>query len=114
MWWNRKSSPEPGGVRRVDFREAKRLLDTLPGCVLLDVREEEEYITGHAVGAELLPVDTITAESAAALIPSLETPVLVYCRTGMRSRRAAQLLALLGYTRLYDMGGLVGWPYGLE
>ena len=107
-------SPEENAVRHVDFREAKRLLDTLPGCVLLDVREEEEYITGHAVGAELLPVDDITPESASALIPRFDTPVLVYCRSGLRSRRAAETLAALGYTRLYDMGGLVGWPYGLE
>ena len=114
MWWNRKSSAESGAVRAVDFREAKRLLDTLPDCVLLDVREEEEYITGHAVDAQLLPVDTITAETAAALIPTKATPVLVYCRSGMRSRRAAAILAALGYGEIYDMGGLVGWPYGLE
>lgn len=111
---SKRPSPEESAVRHVDFREAKRLLDTLPGCVLLDVREEEEYITGHAVGAELLPVDEISAESASALIPAFNTPVLVYCRSGLRSRRAAEALAALGYTRLYDMGGLVGWPYGLE
>ncbi len=114
MWWNRKPSPERAAVTRVGFQEAKRLLDTLPGCVLLDVREEEEYITGHAKGAEVLPVDAITAESAAVLIEEKDTPVLVYCRTGRRSRRAAAALAALGYTQIYDMGGLVGWPYGLE
>ena len=48
------------------------------------------------------------------MIGSKETPVLVYCRTGRRSREAAQKLEELGYTEVYDMGGLVGWPYGLE
>ena len=101
-------------ITKLDFAEAKRLLDTLSESVLLDVREEEEYITGHAVGAQLLPVDRITAETAAALIPSMDTPVLVYCRTGYRSRRAARKLSALGYREIYNMGGLVGWPYGLE
>ena len=100
-------------IQRVDFAEAKRLLDTLPEKVLLDVREEEEYITGHAVDAVLLPVDQLTDETALDVIPSLDTPVLVYCRSGHRSSAAAHKLDEYGYTRVYDMGGLVGWPYGL-
>ncbi len=101
-------------IRRVNFSEAKTLLDTLPERVLLDVREEEEYITGHAVGAELLPVGAITDETADELIPSPDTPVLVYCRSGARSALAALKLEELGYTTVYDIGGLTGWPYGLE
>ena len=72
--------------------EAKRILKEK------DVREEEEYITGHARDAELLPVDELDAESAGLMIRSKETPVLVYCRTGRRSREAAQKLEELGYT----------------
>ena len=64
--------------------------------------------------AELLPVDELDGESAGLVIGTKETPVLVYCRTGRRSREAAQKLEELGYTEVYDMGGLVGWPYGLE
>lgn len=100
-------------IQHVDFAEAKRLLDTLPEKVLLDVREEEEYITGHAVDAVLLPVDQLTDETALDVIPSLDTPVLVYCRSGYRSSAAAHKLDGFGYTRVYDMGGLAGWPYGL-
>ena len=96
------------------FEEAHRFLQLHPEAILLDVREEEEYITGHARDAELLPVDELDAESASLMIGSKETPVLVYCRTGRRSREAAQKLEELGYTEVYDMGGLVGWPYGLE
>ncbi len=101
-------------IQKISFAEARRLLDTLPEKVRLDVREEEEYITGHARGALLLPLGQIDAESAAAAIPSPDTPVLLYCRSGIRSRSAAKLLSALGYTQLYDLGSLIGWPYGLE
>ena len=100
-------------IKKVSFAEAKRLLDTLPEKVLLDVREEEEYITGHAVDAVLLPVDTLSDETAAEVIPTLETPVLVYCRSGYRSAIAAHQLDEFGYETVYNIGGLVGWPYGL-
>ena len=99
---------------RLTFEEAHRFLQLHPEVVLVDVREEAEYITGHARDAELLPVDELDAESAGLVIGPKETPVLVYCRTGRRSREAAQKLEELGYTEVYDMGGLVGWPYGLE
>ena len=101
-------------IQKVSFAEAKYLLDTLPEKVLLDVREEEEYITGHAVDAVLLPVDQITKETAAETIPSPDTPVLVYCRSGYRSAIAAEKLSALGYQTVYDIGSLIGWPYGLE
>ena len=100
-------------IRRISFAEAKELLDSEPACVLLDVREEEEYITGHAVDAVLLPVDELTDETAMDAIPSLDTPVLVYCRSGYRSAIAAHQLDEFGYETVYDIGGLVGWPYGL-
>ena len=99
---------------RLTFEEAHRFLQLHPKAVLVDVREEAEYITGHARDAELLPVDELDAESADLVIGPKDTPVLVYCRTGRRSREAAQKLEELGYTEVYDMGGLVGWPYGLE
>ena len=113
MFFHTLFGKESKMIQRVDFAEAKRLLDTLPEKVLLDVREEEEYITGHAVDAVLLPVDQLTDETALDVIPSLDTPVLVYCRSGYRSSAAAHKLDEYGYTRVYDMGGLVGWPYGL-
>ena len=100
-------------IKKLDFNESHEMLRNRD-VVLLDVREEAEYITGHAIGAELLPVDEINRETATAVIPSEDTPVMVYCRTGRRSARAAQLLEELGYREIYDMCGLVGWPYGLE
>ena len=99
--------------RRVSFATAKKMMDTEPGCLILDVRQEEEYITGHADGAILFPLDTIDAESASAVIPSKSTPLLVYCRSGRRSWQAVEALTAMGYTKAYDMGSLVGWPYGI-
>ena len=101
-------------IERISFARAKELLDTEPDAVMLDVREEEEYITGHAADAVLLPVDELTDETALDAIPDLDTPVLVYCRSGYRSNVAAHKLDEYGYTRVYDLGSLIGWPYGLE
>ena len=101
-------------IKKISFAEAKALLDSEPACVLLDVREEEEYITGHALDAVLLPVDELTDETALDAIPTLDTPVLCYCRSGYRSHVAAHKLDDYGYTRVYDLGSLIGWPYGLE
>jgi rhodanese-related sulfurtransferase len=99
---------------KLTFAEGKRLLDAQADGVLLDVRSEEEYITGHAAGALLFPLDTINAETAAALVPNRDTLLLVYCRSGRRSQQAVHLLLGLGYTQVYDLGSLVGWPYGME
>ena len=101
-------------ITKLNFQQAHAMLTEDPKPVLIDVREEPEYLTGHALDAELLPVDEITEETASMLIPAKDSTVLVYCRTGRRSARAAKLLDALGYTAVYDMGGLVGWPYGLE
>lgn len=101
-------------IRKIGFQEAKSLLDSRPDAVLLDVREEAEYITGHAVDAVLLPVDELTDETAMDAIPELTTPVLVYCRSGFRSNVAAHRLEEFGYREIYDLGSLIGWPYGLE
>lgn len=100
--------------KKISFAEAKQILTAHPEAVLLDVREEEEYLTGHAIDAVLFPVDEISADSAAALLPDQNAPVLAYCRSGRRSREAAEKLASYGYREVYDIGSLIGWPYGLE
>lgn len=89
-------------------------MDTRPQWILLDVREEEEFITGHAEDALLLPVDEIDENRAADVIPSKDTVVLVYCRSGRRSADAAKKLESYGYGEIYDIGSLIGWPYGME
>ena len=101
-------------IRKLSFSESHSILQSGENVVVLDVREEAEYITGHVAGAELLPVDEINAETASDVIPSFDTPVMVYCRSGQRSARAAHLLEQLGYRDIRDMGGLAGWPYRLD
>ena len=95
---------------RVTFKEAQKILKTEKNALLLDVREEMEFYMGHAEGAQLFSVDEITEETAANRIPDKTTPVLVYCKTGARSMEATEYLESYGYTRVYDMGSLVGWP----
>lgn len=98
---------------KLSFEQAHEMLVDDGEVVLLDVREEPEYLSGHAADAMLIPVDEIAEDTASSLIPERETPVLVYCRTGRRSAEAARKLENLGYRNIYDLGGLVGWPYGL-
>ena len=92
---------------------AKEMMDTQE-VVILDVREQHEYDSGHIPGAVLLPVGTITEDTAAAVIDDLDTVVLVYCRSGNRSKTASQALADLGYTNIYEFGGINDWPYEVE
>ena len=99
-------------IQKIDFETARAVLDANENAVLLDVRTEEEYEWEHAVGAKLLCMDAIDADSAQAVIPSYSSFVVVYCRSGNRSALAAKRLARLGYENLYDIGGLNGWPYG--
>ena len=101
-------------IEKVDFKKAKSLMEAFPEHVLLDVREEEEYITGHAINSQLLPVDDIDEQTAAMLLPDKNVPILIYCRSGRRSNDAAHKLEKMGYAKLYDIGSLIGWPYGLE
>lgn len=99
--------------KKVSFEEAKEIMEKYPDFVMLDVREEVEYNTGHAQEAELLTLADINEQTAGECIPSHDTPVLVYCRSGHRSLEAARILQELGYTRIYDIGSLIGWPYGM-
>ena len=101
----------------ITFEEGKHILDTCPGSILLDVRTEEEYGIEHAAGAVLLPqedLETMDEGDILDVLPDLDAPVLLYCRTGRRAALAAVKLEELGYTRLYNLGGLNGWPYGME
>ena len=101
------------GYTEITPEAAKEMMDADPDAVILDVREQNEFDAGHIEGAVLLPVGTISEESAAALLPDKETTVLVYCRSGNRSKQAAKALAELGYTQIYEFGGINDWPYGL-
>ena len=99
--------------QQITQEAAKEMMDTQE-VVILDVREQHEYDSGHIPEAVLLPVGTITEETAASVIDDLDTTVLVYCRSGNRSKTASQALADLGYTNVYEFGGINDWPYEVE
>ena len=89
------------------------MMDT-QDVIILDVREQSEFDEKHIPGAVLLPVGTITKDTAAAVIPDLDSVVLVYCRSGNRSQTASSALAELGYRAIYEFGGINTWPYEVE
>jgi len=99
--------------QQITQEEAKKMMDTQK-VVILDVREQHEFDAGHIPGAVLLPVGSINEDTAAAAIPEPDSIVLVYCRSGNRSKTASQALADLGYISIYEFGGINTWPYGLE
>lgn len=100
--------------QQITAEEAKSMMEEQADAVVLDVREQDEYDGGHIPGAVLLPVSTINEDTAAAFIPEKDTAVLVYCRSGNRSKTASQALADLGYTQIYEFGGIRDWPYEVE
>ena len=99
--------------QQITQEEAKNMMDTQE-AIVLDVREQDEFDAGHIPGAVLLPVGTITKDTAAAVIPELDSVVLVYCRSGNRSKKASQALVDLVYTGIYEFGGINTWPYEVE
>ena len=101
------------GYQQITQEEAKEMMDNQE-VIILDVREQDEYDSGHIPGAVLLPVGTIDEETAAEVIPEKDSAVLVYCRSGNRSKTASSTLAGLGYTNIYEFGGINTWPYETE
>lgn len=96
----------------IDQEEAKKRLDREKGIILLDVRTKEEYETGHIKGSILLPLDNLE-EEAVNKFKDKKSPIFVYCRSGNRSVRAANILIEQGYENVYNMGGINDWPYGI-
>ena len=94
----------------ITAEEAKEIMDTGDGFVILDVRTQEEYDEGHVPGAILIP-NTEIENRAEEELPDNAQLILVYCRSGRRSKLAAQILADLGYTNVKEFGGILDWPY---
>lgn len=95
---------------KITAEEAKARMDSGDEILVLDVRTQEEYDAGHIAGAVLLPNETIVDTKPDSL-PDLNAEILIYCRSGNRSAQAAKKLAAMGYTNVYDFGGILDWPY---
>ena len=97
----------------ITAQEAKTIMDTEQGYVILDTRTREEYDQGHIPGAIQISHDEIT-EKAGEVLTDKDQLILVYCRSGRRSKIAAEALVELGYTNIKEFGGIIDWPYEVE
>ena len=101
----------PGMVnsyRQISQEEAKEMMARDDGHVIVDVRRQDEYDAGHIPGAILIPNESIGTEKPEKL-PDTDQIILVYCRSGRRSKEAAQKLFDMGYTKVYEFGGIIDW-----
>lgn len=98
--------------KRISQSEAKEMMDKLENVLILDVRTPEEFAEGHIKNAVLLPNENITNQRPQQL-PDLEQTILVYCRSGRRSKFASRKLAEMGYTNIYEFGGIISWKYDI-
>ena len=95
---------------QISGAEAKALMDSESGYVIIDARTQEEYDQGHIPGAILIPEYEIAARAEKEL-PDKDQLILVYCRSGRRSKIAAEELVKLGYTNVKEFGGIIDWKY---
>jgi len=95
---------------QVTPEEAKALMDTEQDYVIIDARTVAEFAEGHIAGAILIPEYEITARAEGEL-PDKDALILVYCRSGRRSKIASEALVALGYTNVKEFGGIIDWPY---
>ena len=97
----------------ITAEEAKQIMDNEEGYIILDVRTQEEYDEGHIPGAVVISHEEI-AEKAEGVLTDKDQLILVYCRSGRRSKIAAEALVELGYTNIKEFGGITDWPYEVE
>lgn len=98
--------------QQISPEDAKEIMDEQDDIVILDVRTEAEYEDGHIEGAIVIPVNELeyVVESE---IEDYDQTILVYCRSGNKSKMAAVILTELGYNNVYEFGGIMDWPYGI-
>jgi rhodanese-related sulfurtransferase len=119
--WLRDFTLQEGGTyymaipadRRITASQARTWIERYPTATILDVRSPQEYATGRIPGARLLPESDISAR-ANYYLPDKNALILVYCRSGARAQSATQKLLAMGYTNVYDFGGIIDWPYDRE
>ena len=108
-----KENDQGAGYVNITAEEAKQIMDSEEGYIILDVRTQEEYDGGHIPGAIVISHEEI-AEKAEEALTDKDQLILVYCRSGRRSKLAAEALVELGYTNIKEFGGIIDWPYEVE
>lgn len=96
--------------QQITAQEAKTIMETEKDYIIIDARTEEEFAAGHIANAILIPEYEIAARAEAEL-PDKEALILVYCRSGRRSKIASEELVKLGYINVKEFGGIIDWPY---
>lgn len=104
----------PMTYKMVSMSEGLEIAKNNPDAIIVDVRHDDEYKAGHIPGAVLLTMETITAKTAAKVLPDKSQMILIYCRSGRRSKIAAQNLLDLGYTNLIEFGGILDYKGKVE
>ena len=102
-----------GAPRQASAAEAQKMMASEKNYIILDVRTKSEYGMGHIPKAINIANESIGSQPPAEL-PDKDQLILVYCRSGNRSKQAAKTLASLGYTNVVDFGGISSWPYDIE
>ena len=102
-----------GTYYQIPQDEAKKIMDEESDYIIVDAREQSEYDEGHIKGAIVIPYTEIE-QKAEEMLPDKEQLILVYCRSGRRSKIAAKSLANMGYTNVKEFGGIIDWQYGIE
>lgn len=100
-------------IMHISAEQAKKIMDTQEGYTILDVRSEDEYEEKHIPGAIVIP-DNEIEDRAEDELEDKDQLILVYCRSGRRSKGAALVLESLGYTNIKEFGGILDWPYETE
>ena len=108
-----KENDQGAVYMNITAEEAKQIMDSEEGYIILDVQTQEEYDQGHIPGATQISHEEI-AEKAEEVLPDKNQLILVYCRSGRRSKIAAEALVELGYTNIKEFGGIIDWPYETE
>ena len=104
-----KPVPESNTYRQITMQEAVEMMEKEENYIILDVRTHEEFAAGHSPGAIVIPNETIGTEELPQL-PDKNQLIMVYCRSGNRSRQASDKLVKLGYTNVVEFGGIIDWP----
>ena len=108
-----KENDQEAVYMNITAQEAREIMDTEEGYIILDVRTQAEYDEKHIPGAILIP-DYEIKERAEEELTDKDQLILVYCRSGRRSKLAAEALVELGYTNIKEFGGIIDWPYETE
>ena len=103
-----KTVPEVNTYRQITMQEAVEMMEKEENYVILDVHTHEEFAAGHVPGAIVIPNETIGAEEIPQL-PDKDQLIMVYCRSGNRSKQASDKLVKLGYTNIVEFGGIIDW-----